>query len=243
MSLSSTTPPESSSSPLRSILAAVALTVVAVLASMAGSVVLAIPLLVLQYDVTSPALFLGLTAAGQLVFIGVTHLYRRRRDGHPVVRIEGLDARTTGIAVGAAILAILLATAFSLLLSTLGLLPSSVIGEAGISNPVVYLGLAALTVVLIAPAEEYLFRGAVQGRLRETFGPVGAVVGSSLLFGSVHLTNYSGSVASVVAGTLLIAVTGAVLGAAYEYTKNLTVPIVIHALYNVTLLGLAYATV
>ena len=37
-----------------------------------------------------------------------------------------------------------------------------------------------------------LFRGVIQGRLGRSFGPVAAVVGSSLLFGSIHLGNYTG---------------------------------------------------
>nr|WP_303646822.1 CPBP family intramembrane glutamic endopeptidase [Haloarchaeobius salinus] len=128
------------------------------------------------------------------------------------------------------------------MLAALDLVPGSVIEESGTIDPNFFLGVAVLSVLIVAPAEEYLFRGVVQGRLRETFGPVGAVVGSSLLFGSVHLANYTGSVEQVVAGALLIAGTGAVLGALYEWTDNLTVPIVTHALYNVVLAGTAYVT-
>ena len=36
------------------------------------------------------------------------------------------------------------------------------------------------------------FRGVIQGRLGRSFGPIAAVIESSLLFGSIHLRNYTG---------------------------------------------------
>ncbi|WP_425498393.1 CPBP family intramembrane glutamic endopeptidase [Halogeometricum salsisoli] len=103
--------------------------------------------------------------------------------------------------------------------------------------------MAALSVVLVAPAEEWLFRGVVQGRLRQGVGPTPAIAGSSLLFVSIHLANYSGSLLPVFAGASLIVVVGCVFGALSEYTDNLAVPIMTHATYNVVLLILSYMSI
>lgn len=44
--------------------------------------------------------------------------------------------------------------------------------------------------MLIAPAEELFFRGAIQGNLRAAFGPAVAIGATGLLFGLVHVSNY-----------------------------------------------------
>jgi membrane protease YdiL (CAAX protease family) len=105
----------------------------------------------------------------------------------------------------------------------------------------VALGLAALSIVLVAPAEELLFRGAIQGRLRRAFGPVPAVGGTSVLFGSVHLVNFTGSVVGALVGAGIVGVGGAVFGTVYERTGNLLVPIGVHGAYNTVLLVAAFA--
>ncbi|WP_440990861.1 lysostaphin resistance A-like protein [Haloarchaeobius baliensis] len=226
--------------PVRTALTAVGLTVLAIVVSTLVGVVFLVPSLALGLDVATTLGLLLLTAAGQLGFLLFGFVYARRRGLRIPVRAP--TAREAGFALAGTLFALVLATALSVLLAALDLVPGSVIEESGSIDPNFFLGVAILSVLIVAPAEEYLFRGVIQGRLRETFGPVGAVVGSSLLFGSVHLTNYTGSVPQVVAGALLIAGTGAVLGALYEWTDNLTVPIVTHAVYNVVLAGTAYLT-
>lgn len=226
--------------PVRTALAATGLTVLAIVVSTLVGVVFLVPSLALGLDVATTLGLLLLTAAGQLGFLLFGVAYARRR-GLPVpVRLP--TAREAGYALAGTLVALVLATGLSVLLAVLDLVPGSVIEESGTIDPNFFLGVAVLSVLIVAPAEEYLFRGVIQGRLREAFGPVGAVVGSSLLFGSVHLANYTGSVPQVVAGALLIAGTGAVLGTLYELTDNLTVPIVTHAAYNVVLAGTAYVT-
>jgi membrane protease YdiL (CAAX protease family) len=225
---------------VRTALAAAGLTVLAIVVSTLVGVVFLVPSLALGLDVETTLGLLLLTAAGQVGFLGFAVLYARRR-GLPVP-VRAPSAREVGYALAGTLVALVVAIGLSVLLAAFDLVPGSVIEESGTIDPNFFLGVAILSILIVAPAEEYLFRGVVQGRLRETFGPVGAVVGSSLLFGSIHLTNYTGSVPQVVAGTLLIAGTGAVLGALYEWTDNLTVPIVAHALYNVVLAGTAYVT-
>jgi hypothetical protein len=223
----------------RPALEVVGLTVVAFLVALVAGVVFVVPLVALGYDVRATGVLLGATAVGQAGFLAVGYAYARIRDVRVSVTLP--SARDVAAVVVGTLVALILAVALSVLLSVLGLVPESVVGEVGMEDPTFLLGLAALSVVLVAPAEEWLFRGVIQGRLRQRVGPVPAVVGSSLLFGSMHLTNYTGALAPIVAAAALIAVVGGVFGALYEFTDNLAVPIAAHAVYNVVLLTGSYA--
>jgi membrane protease YdiL (CAAX protease family) len=107
-------------------------------------------------------------------------------------------------------------------------------------DPTFLLGLAVLSVFIVAPAEELLFRGAIQGRLRQSVGPAPAIAVASLLFGSMHVANYAGRLAPILATTGLLVVVGAIFGVLYERTGNLAVPVATHAAYNVVLLVSSY---
>lgn len=228
-----------SQSPFRTVLEVLGLTVLALIFSIAVGVVFLVPLVVLGYDVASTMVLAALAAVGQVAFLFVAYAYVRWRDVPVPIDVPS-RSDLVAIVVGL-VAALVVAMALSALLTALDLVPESVIGDVAADDPTFLLALAGLSVVLVAPAEELLFRGAIQGRLRQRFGPVAAVIGSSLVFGSMHLANYSGAVAPIVAGALLIAAVGVVLGAVYERTGNLAVPIVVHATYNAILLVAAYA--
>jgi hypothetical protein len=129
----------------------------------------------------------------------------------------------------------------SLLVFSLGLegAPNSV-GVVGEEAPVFLLAVALLSILLVGPAEELLFRGAVQGRLRRAFGPAGAIVGASLLFGSIHALAVVGTLGATLVSVGLISVVSLVLGYVYERTGNLVVPALVHGFYNATLLTVSY---
>lgn len=76
--------------------------------------------------------------------------------------------------------------------------------------------------------EELLFRNGVQKFLTEEFTPLVAIVISSLIFASVHVSAYRGAF-----GSLLVVFTLSVLlGYLYYRSQNILVPIVIHGSYN-----------
>jgi len=86
--------------------------------------------------------------------------------------------------------------------------------------------------VVAAPAEELLFRGVIQGRLRETFGAVSGVVSAAFLFALFHVL--LGLLDGVSFGGLMFwgletFVSGIAFGVAYERTDNLVVPSVAHS--------------
>lgn len=229
-----------SQSPILAILEAIGLTFVALAISVLAGVVFLVPLVALGYDVLGTWSLVGTTAAGQVGFLAVAAAFVRRRGVDvPIVRPSGRDLLYV---VGGTVAAVAAAAGLSYALVLLDLVPESVIGEAATADPTFLLALAVLSIVLVAPAEELLFRGAIQGRLRERFGPIPAIAIASLLFGSLHLANYSGSVLSVVAGALLIAVIGGIFGVIYERSGNLVVPALLHGLYNAVLLLTSYAS-
>nr|WP_303647111.1 CPBP family intramembrane glutamic endopeptidase [Haloarchaeobius salinus] len=97
--------------------------------------------------------------------------------------------------------------------------------------------------LLIGPAEELLFRGVIQGRLRESFGPALAIGITSLGFALSHVPSYwiGGSdllTSGVFFALLGIAAGGIILGGIYERTKNLIVVALIHGLINAIAVGL-----
>ncbi|MFW6436465.1 MAG: CPBP family intramembrane glutamic endopeptidase [Halococcoides sp.] len=100
------------------------------------------------------------------------------------------------------------------------------------SAPLSYAAIAVLGSVFAPIVEEFLFRGAIQGRLRTVTGPGGAIAGASLLFVPLHLSVRPGSILVAVLGATAIGLTSIVFGVAYERTANLAVPIVIHAVSN-----------
>ncbi|MFB6139871.1 MAG: lysostaphin resistance A-like protein [Halosimplex sp.] len=236
-----TVPDRERASPGRAVGIAFLTTVAAFVVTLAAGVAFLIPLFVLDIDVQSTAAFLGLTAAGQVGFVLFGYAVARYRGMRIPIAVPSL--REVGYAAAGTVAALTSAIVLSVVLERLGLVPGSVIGEAAVTDPTLLLWLGLLSVVLVAPAEEFLFRGVVQGTLREAFGPVGAVAGASLLFGSLHLANYTGNTTAVVAGALLIAATGAVLGTVYELAGNLAVPIAVHAVYNLVLFVIAYLTI
>jgi membrane protease YdiL (CAAX protease family) len=116
----------------------------------------------------------------------------------------------------------------------------SILQEMGFSSPPMpqpsfltpddplQVGLAFFLVVVVAIAEETIFRGYLLLRFMNLgMGKAGAVIASSFIFSLGH--GYEGS-----AGVITVGATGAVLAAIYLWRENLIAPIVIHFLQNLT---------
>lgn len=190
---------------------------------------------VLPTDVVVLALFT--TEAG---FLLVGFLYTLWRLDL-VLRIP--SRRDVGWILGTIVAALAAANGLHALAGALGLDPvRSVVDAGGGLDPVLYLVIGVLSIVLVGPAEELLFRGAIQGRLRTAFGPTVSILVASALFASFHVFNFQGSFQAVLFATAIIGVVGAILGVAYERTGNLAVSILAHGLYNATLTAVAYAS-
>lgn len=95
--------------------------------------------------------------------------------------------------------------------------------------PLLYDGLIVLLVVVIAPVvEELIFRGVLLQRWATKWGMRRALVGSSVLFGLLHVNNPVG-----------LTLFGLAMGLAYVRTRSLWVPIVCHGLNNLAGVGIA----
>lgn len=112
--------------------------------------------------------------------------------------------------------------------------PSQVQRQAAqVENPEFVLLLIPLSFLAIAPGEEVVYRNVVQGYLYESMGRLPAVVAASGAFAAIHLFQYASREpgATLVSLTVIFAL-ALVLGAVYERTENLVVPILLHGLYN-----------
>jgi membrane protease YdiL (CAAX protease family) len=225
--------------PLLAVLVAVGLVVAGLVGNLLVSVAAVLGLLAVGVAVDTTVGFAATLVAGQVAFLAVGWLYVTRRLGPlPVRRPTGAELR---LAAGATVLALVLVTTLSAVASAL--VPgetTTAIGEAVTVDPVLALALAALSVLVVAPAEELLFRGAVQGRLRRSLGAVPAVVVASGLFAAVHVFGFLALGAATVAALATLFAVALVFGVVYERTGNLVVPTLVHGLYNATLLVVSY---
>lgn len=120
---------------------------------------------------------------------------------------------------------------------------SNQVGELGVQNPELLLLLIPLSILLVGPGEELLFRGVVQGVLRQTFGPTVAVVIAAAIFASIHFVALSGGVGARLVTITVLFLPSLVFGAVYEWSRNLLVPALIHGTYNATLFAGLYMAV
>jgi membrane protease YdiL (CAAX protease family) len=167
-----------------------------------------------------------------VTFGSIAVLYLKGRDlGFGFVPVRLPDKRDGAVIVGGSIAILGLLFVASSVITALGLNSAqNQIVEVGRQNPSVFLLLIPLQFLLVGPGEELLFRGLVQGTLRESLHPARAIVLASALFASIHLFSLSGDGKLVYIGIAFVL--ALVLGVAYEYTDNLAVPAVIHGTYN-----------
>lgn len=95
--------------------------------------------------------------------------------------------------------------------------------------------------LVVGPSEEILYRGVVQGRLREAFSPVPAIAIASAIFAVVHWFALTGGSSGRVLTVAILFFPSLVFGAVYEYTGNLVATALLHGLHNAVLLALIWA--
>ncbi|MFB6301645.1 MAG: lysostaphin resistance A-like protein [Haloferacaceae archaeon] len=194
----------------------------------------------------SPAVLLvvSLVLLQGLTFGGVALAYLRVR-GRSVASV-GLrvpTARDLVIAVAGYVLALGAAFGGALAVSLAGVEPArNAAAEIAVRRPSVLLLLVPASFLLIGPGEELLFRGVVQGRLREALSAPAAVGLASAVFAGVHFLALTGSSGARLVAIAVLFGPALVFGTAYELTDNLVVPALIHGAYNATLFTLLYVS-
>ena len=191
-----------------------------------------------------PALVGVLLVASEVGFVVVGYAFRQTDDGGEIV-VDWL-ARNSPNGRDAAI--VVVATAALVGFNRLAFWAGSLVGidpVTAVSAPD-RLTVAVLAFMIpamlfaVGPAEEYLFRGVVQGYLKQSFSTRGAIGWGAIMFTLVHLPNL---VSSPEAGAVSIPVwlvIGLALGWLYERTAALFVPIAVHGLYNTVVISLLF---
>ena len=117
-----------------------------------------------------------------------------------------------------------------------------IIETAREGDPTILLVLVPLSILIIGPGEELLFRNVVQKLLYDAFSRSGAIVIASVIFAIVHVPAYlTGTPSQVATSIVSVFVLSLLLGWIYHRTENLVVPALIHGLYNAVLFATLYA--
>lgn len=94
--------------------------------------------------------------------------------------------------------------------------------------------------LVVGPAEEYLFRGVLQGYLEQSFSAAGAIGWAAALFTLVHVPNLLAAPAAAPVSLPVWLALGLLLGWLYERTGTLTVPALVHGAYDVVVFTLLF---
>jgi hypothetical protein len=232
---------------------------------LAGGTLLTLGVLVgLQVSVGTPSIIVLLVVSlvlTQGVAFGGTALafVALRRPLVDFLRDElGLDVRTPvltlpasvpslrdgAIVLGGWLLAFGLIFVAGLVVQAVGVEPGqNQVAEIGVENPEALLLLIPASFLLIGPGEELLFRGVVQGRIREAFGPVPGIALASAIFAAIHYFALTGGAGGRLVTIAILFLPSVVFGVAYELSENLVVPSLIHGAYNATLFTLLYVVI
>jgi len=132
--------------------------------------------------------------------------------------------------------------AISTLFQTFGVSTSQhTTSQAAKDNPALLLPLIPLSILLIGPGEELLYRNVVQKALYDTAPRWVAVLTASVVFSLVHFSAYStGTTAEIFASLTIVFALSLILGVIYERTENVVVPALVHGGYNALTFALAY---
>lgn len=108
-------------------------------------------------------------------------------------------------------------------------------GTAAEADPLAAVAVLVLGLFVVAPVEELVFRGLVQGAASEYSEPAGIAAGA-VLFAAYHANTLAGSPTRVLAALTGLLVTGLALGVVRSRSGSLVVPALAHGLYNAAVL-------
>lgn len=108
--------------------------------------------------------------------------------------------------------------------------------------PEFFLLLVPVSILLIGPCEEFIYRNIVQKSLYPAFGKAYAVLATSIIFAAIHFPAYlTGTPGEALITLLSVLALSLVLGGIYAYTEKLAVPAIAHGVYNAVLFLILYA--
>jgi len=229
---------------------------VGVAASIAAVLLITVSGVELGDDIANIVLLLSLQIVG---LAGTAGVYLRSTDrGLDFVRLRTPTLRHIAAGVGGFLMLIVPVVVVSVIMTAIGQEAAEhstveQIDPAQGGNPMFALYMIPLSILVIGPCEEFLFRGVIQTRLKDSFDTMEAVLVTSAIFSLVHVPAYGagslsgeitlGDVQSLATTLFILLGLALVLGWVYERTENLIVPMISHGLYNATLFGILYITV
>lgn len=116
---------------------------------------------------------------------------------------------------------------------------------AGGASPDLLFVLLPLSVLVVGPGEELLYRNIIQKSLYRSFSKPAAVLVASVIFSAVHYFSYASgnSSAEVLVTLLIVFILSLVLGGVYVWTENIVIPALIHGGFNAVVFLALYARV
>jgi len=163
--------------------------------------------------------------------------------------IEYLGVRTPslkeiGIVLGSWVLILISVLVVSTIVQLLGTeTAANSSAELAMGNPSIIPLFIAASFLVIGPCEEILYRGVVQGRLRESLPAAPSILLSAAIFAAIHVIALTGGASAQLTTVSILFVPSLVFGAVYEYTENLVVPALLHGLHNAVLFTALYVVV
>ncbi len=159
-----------------------------------------------------------------------------------LVRLDRLSSREAGLVVAAALGLLTLQYGALFALAEIGITTGQNQAVVPAGPPATYyLAMIAVSILVVGPVEELLFRGVVQGGLRRAFDATPAILLASLIFGVVHLPAIEGAFVERAAYVGVVVLLGCVLGYLYERTENVLVPGLAHGAYNAAIYAVLWA--
>ncbi|MFB6124644.1 MAG: lysostaphin resistance A-like protein [Halanaeroarchaeum sp.] len=183
---------------------------------------------------------------GGVGFVTAAVAYQRYRGMNPRSYV-GLSVPSLGDltwAVGGYLGAMALVTLSGIVLTAFQVNPDTAnrAAEAGMQTPSLLLWLVPLSFLVVAPAEEFLFRGTVQRRLREAMPAWAAIPLTAVVFATFHFFSLTGGAGGRFVAIGVLFLPSLVFGAVYEYTGNVVASMLVHGAYNSTLVLLLYVS-
>lgn len=174
------------------------------------------------------------TALQFVGFIVAVLAYVKWYSDRSLIGLRLPSLRDIGLVVGGFLALIGLSAVLSVVISLLGVevAQNAAVGQ-GQENPEYFLYLIPISLLLVGPGEELVFRGVVQGVFKRAYGVVPGILIASLFFGVSHVIALLGQgLGGIVTYLAIAGILGIVLGTVYELTDNIVVPAVIHGAWN-----------
>ena len=184
---------------------------------------------------------------GQYVAFGglaVGYLAWRGFDRAGIVSYLGVrrpSLKELGLVVGGWVVIVITLFVVSAIVQLLGTeTASNQSAEVAMQNPAIIPLFIVAMFLVVGPSEEILYRGVVQGRLRESLPAVPAIAVASGIFALIHVMALTGGLSGRLTTVGILFFPSLVFGAVYEYTDNLVVPALLHGLHNAVLFTILY---